>query len=180
MSQEGAAHEATQSRRGQHEHEVGGDSDSGHAESDDHGRFHRDFLMGFVGMTAEDRRNRALTIGIDYNHWITTRFGIGAGVEWAFGDLDFTVFTVPLSYRFGEWKIFAGPGWEVTEGDDIPQPPGARSGGGPEPGGTEILVRAGVEYAFPVGRYEVAPKLMVDFIDGDEVLVLGVAFGRGY
>jgi len=32
---------------------------------------------------------------------------------------------------------------------------------------------------FEVGRFEIAPQLDVDFVDGDQVLVFGVTIGRG-
>ena len=153
---------------------------SGHSEEGDHGHHHKNILSAFVGVTGEDRRAEAFTIGLDYNRWVTPSFGVGAGVERAFNDPDFTVWTVPLSYRWGSWKLFAGPGWEVLEDDDNAHSPVSRSGDGSGEGGTEFLVRVGVEYAIPVGRYEIAPKLMADFIDGDAVFVLGVGFGLGF
>lgn len=134
---------------------------SGHGEGE---HFHRNMIAGFIGITGEDRRERALTMGLDYTRWLTRSFGVGAGVERAFGDLDFTVYTLPFSYRSGAWKFFAGPGWEDSDHHE----------------GTEFLVRGGVEYAFEVGRYEISPKFMIDYIDDDVVLVGGVSIGRGY
>jgi hypothetical protein len=46
--------------------------------------------------------------------------------------------------------------------------------------GTESLLRLGVEYAFEVGAVEIAPQLAVDFVDGEEVLVLGVVIGKAF
>lgn len=138
--------------------------------------FHRNVIAGFVGITDEDRRERALTLGLDYNRWVTRSFGIGFGIERAFGDLDFTVYTLPFSYRFGAWKLFAAPGWEdsghyesIDHGEDSMHA-----------GSTEFLVRAGVEYAFEVGRYELSPKFMIDYIDDDFVLVGGLSIGYGF
>jgi hypothetical protein len=130
----------------------------GHGEA----HHHKNLVAGFIGITGEDRRERALTLGVDYTRWLTPTMGIGVGVERAFGDLDFTVVAVPLSFRFDRWKFFAGPGTEHSHGD------------------TEFLIRAGAEYAFEQSGYEVAPKFMLDFIDGDVVIVGGVSVGFGF
>jgi hypothetical protein len=46
--------------------------------------------------------------------------------------------------------------------------------------GSESLVRLGGEYAFEFGAWEISPQLNVDFVDGDQVAVLGVSFGKGF
>ena len=133
-----------------------------HGEQGEAHHGHKNLVAGFIGITGEDRRERALTLGIDYTRWLTPTMGIGVGVERAFGDLDFTVVAVPLSFRFDRWKFFAGPGTEHSHGD------------------TEFLIRAGGEYAFERSGYEISPKFMLDFIDGDVVIVGGVAVGFGF
>jgi hypothetical protein len=126
--------------------------------------FHRNYLAVFVGITSEDRRESATTFGIEYERRLSERFGIGGLVEHAFGDLDFTVYAVPFAYHSGPWKLYAAPGIENADHHS----------------GNEFLFRLGVEYGFQVGRYEVAPQFDVDFVNGEEVLVLGITFGRGY
>lgn len=118
-------------------------------------------VAGFIGATDEDRGNRALTLGVDYNRLFSPSLSIGIGIERALGDLDFTVVTVPFAYRLHEWKFFAGPGWEKADDDD----------------GTENLIRVGIEYGFEMDGYEIAPVFMMDFINDDVVLILGVAIG---
>ena len=137
------------------------------AEESGHGAGHHahdNLIAGFVGITGQDRRERALTFGVDYNRWISPSIGIGIAIERALGDLDFTVVALPVSYRRGHWKFFAGPGWEYSDyyDDNI------------------FLGRVGVEYAFEKDGYEVAPKFMLDVIDGDVVVVGGVAIGLGF
>ena len=44
----------------------------------------------------------------------------------------------------------------------------------------ETVVRLGVEYAFHVGKYSLSPALNVDFVEGEELLVVGVTIGRGF
>ena len=46
--------------------------------------------------------------------------------------------------------------------------------------GSESLLRIGGEYAFEMDTLEIAPPFAVDFVDGEEVLVLGVVFGKGF
>ncbi len=46
--------------------------------------------------------------------------------------------------------------------------------------GTESLVRLSAEYAFEAGAWEISPQLAVDFVDGEEVLILGFVFGKGF
>ena len=146
-------------------------SATGLAEEGEHGsshgsghHAHKNMVAGFIGITGEDRRERALTLGVDYTRWLTPNLGVGVGAEYALGDLDFLVVAVPLSYRTGAWKFFVGPGFEDSEHHS----------------GNEFLVRAGVEYAFQKPDYEISPKFMLDFVDGDVVVVGGVAIGLGF
>jgi hypothetical protein len=149
--------------------------ESAHGEHGEGRHFHRNVIAGFAGITSEDRREHALTLGLDYNRWVTKSFGVGFGIERALGDLDFTVYTVPVSYRFGAWKLFLAPGWEDPDHHETTDHGGVRI-----TSGKEFLLRAGVEYAFDVGRYEISPKFMIDYIDDDVVLVDGLSVGYGF
>lgn len=131
--------------------------------TEQHHEFHRNMLFGFVGITGEDRRERAGTVAIEYERRLNERWGLSAGVEHAFGDLNFTVFTVPVVFHSGKWGFYAGPGIEK-----------------PEDHGSEFLFRAGVVYEFEAGNVVLAPKFAVDFVDGDTVLVGGLAIGFGF
>ena len=44
----------------------------------------------------------------------------------------------------------------------------------------EGMVRVGVGYDIPVGRMFITPTVNVDFVDSEEVLVYGLAFGFGF
>lgn len=125
--------------------------------------FHRNTLFGFFGVTGEDRRERAGTLAIEYERRFNERWGLAAGAERAFGDLEFTVFTVPVVFHTGKWALYAGPGVER-----------------PDHHGSEFLVRVGVTYEFEAGNVLLAPKFNVDFVDGDAVLVGGLAIGFGF
>jgi hypothetical protein len=134
------------------------------SESAEHSHeFHQNTLFGFIGITGEDRRDRAGTVAIEYERRFSQRWGLSAGLEHAFGDLDFTVFTLPVVFHSGKWGLYAGPGMERHHGHD-----------------SEFLFRVGVVYEFEAGNVVIAPKFNVDFVDGDTVLVGGVAIGFGF
>ena len=118
-------------------------------------------VAGYIGITDEDRRERALTLGVDYSRSLSPSFSIGVGIERALGDLDFTVLVVPVAYGLREWTFFAGPGWEKVDDED----------------GTKNLIRVGLEYGIEMDGYEIAPVFMLDFIDDEVVIIAGVAIG---
>jgi hypothetical protein len=45
---------------------------------------------------------------------------------------------------------------------------------------SEFLFRVGAVYEFEVGEIILAPKFNIDFVDGDTVLVGGLAVGFGF
>ena len=113
-------------------------------------------------MTLEERRENGVALGFAYERLVSESFAIGVLAEHTFGDLDFTVYAVPFAFRTGRWKFYIAPG--VEDGDH----------------GTESLVRLGSEFAFEVGTWEISPHLAVDFVGGEEVLIPGVVFGKGF
>jgi len=129
-----------------------------HGESQE---FHANTLGIFVGDTFEGREE-ALTLGIEYERRFSKSFGVGVLAEYVSDDLDFWVFALPFAYHNGPWKLYAAPG--VEDGDD----------------GSEFLARIGVEYAFEVGDFEVAPQVNVDFVDSEEVWVAGLLISKGF
>jgi hypothetical protein len=132
-------------------------------ESDDEAtqEFHRNFLGVFLGITDEGRLD-GFSMGIEYERRLNESFGVGVLAERTFGDLDLWVYAVPFAYHAGRWKLYVAPG--VEDGEH----------------GSESLVRLGGEYAFEFGAWEISPQLNVDFVDGDQVAVLGVSFGKGF
>jgi hypothetical protein len=73
------------------------------------------------------------------------------------------VYAVPFAYRFGRWKFYVAPG--IEDSDEH---------------GSEPLLRLSSEYEFEAGSWEISPQLAVDFVDGEEVLIVGVVFGKGF
>jgi hypothetical protein len=104
-----------------------------------------------------------LALGVAYERLLNKSFAIGVFAEHTFGDADFTVYAVPFAYRMDRWKFYVAPGIEDSEAH-----------------GTESLVRLGAEYALKAGAWEISPQVAVDFVDGEEVLILGVVFGKGF
>ena len=133
-----------------------------HNEEQTEHHFHSNLLAFFVGATHEERRDNGLALGVEYERRLNESFGIGALAEYTFGDLDFWVYALPFAYHTGPWKFYVAPG--VEEGDR----------------GSEFLLRIGAEYGFEVGDWEIAPQLDFDFVDGDQVAVFGVTFGKGF
>lgn len=123
--------------------------------------YHPNMLGIFLGETFEGREEE-FTIGLEYERRISPSFGIGAFAEYVSGDLDFWVYGVPFAYHTGPWKLYVAPG--VEDGEH----------------GSEFLVRVGGEYAFEVGEWEISPQLNLDFVDSEEVWVLGIVIGKGF
>jgi hypothetical protein len=117
----------------------------------------------FFGLTGEDRRDTGYTIALTYERRLSESFGVGVEAERVFGDLEFWVATVPFAYHYKAWKFFAGPGIEM-----------------PDDGSNEFLARIGGEYAFEAGRWEIAPTLALDFVDGETETVGGLGFLYGF
>ena len=124
---------------------------------------HKNVLSFFTGLTHGGRRKNAVALGVAYERLLNKSFAIGVIAEHSFGDADFTVYAVPFAYRMDRWKFYIAPGIEESDAH-----------------GSESLVRLGTEYAFEAGTWEVSPQIAVDFVDGDEVLILGVVFGKGF
>lgn len=133
---------------------------------DEHGSeqsFHANVLGVFLGGTGENRRDADFTLGIEYERRINASFGVGGIIERAFGDHDFWVMVIPFAYHTGAWKWYVAPGMENKDRHS-----------------NEFLVRVGLEYVFEVGKYELSPQIDVDFVDGEQVYVMGIVFARGF
>ena len=119
------------------------ENESSHEEAHE---FHRNWAALFIGVTSEERRNGKPALGLEYARHLRPSFAIGGIVEYTFGDHNFWVLAVPFAYRSGPWKFYIAPGFEVEE---------IVAG----PSESELLLRIGGEYAFEVGKLEIAPQL---------------------
>jgi hypothetical protein len=141
---------------------IASDNESTSDHESTHGS-HKNVISIFAGVTHEGRRENGAALGVGYERLLSDSLAIGVLAEHTFGDADVWVYAVPFSYRFDRWKFYIAPG--IEESDQH---------------GTESLVRLSAEHAFEAGSWEISPQLAVDFVDGDEVLVLGVVFGWGF
>ncbi len=124
--------------------------------------YHKNMIAGFIGATTPERRKASPAFGIEYERRIWARFGIGALAEYTAGHEGFWIAAVPFALHNGPWKFYVAPGFEDSSE------------------GTKPLLRLGGEYGFEVGRWEISPQIDVDFVDGNQVLVMGVTFGLGF
>ena len=131
---------------------------------------HVNSVSAFLGVTGEGRRQRAGTVGLEYERRLSEHWAIAPAIEHAFGELNFTVVTLSVGYRFDNWAVFAGPGieWAKHEHTD-------RSATE-----SEFLFRTGIMYEFEAGKLIVAPHAIVDFVADEKVLVFGVTLGVGF
>jgi hypothetical protein len=134
---------------------------SGHEITHD---YHKNLVVGFIGYSGETRRENGATFGIGYLRRVNKSFSVGALVERTTGDLDFWVYALPIAFHTGNWKLFVAPGIEDSDHH-----------------GSNFLVRVGAEYAIDIGNnWELAPQISVDFVNGEQLGVLGIAIGRGF
>ena len=92
-------------------------------------------------------------------HW-----AIAPAIEHAFGELNFTVVTLSVGYRFDNWAVFAGPGIEWAQYEHDSNRSATES---------EFLFRTGIMY-HEAGELIVAPHAIVDFVADEKVVVFGV------
>ena len=125
---------------------------------------HKNVFGVFAGVASAGRREKGFALGLEYERRINESFGIGAVAEYTFDDGDFWVFAIPFAYHKNAWKFYVAPGMEKSSDH-----------------GTEGLVRLGAEYAIEIGSgWEISPQLNVDFVDGEDVWVLGALFAKGF
>ena len=131
---------------------------------------HLNSVSIFLGVTGEGRRQRASTLGLEYERRLSESWFITPAIEHAFGDLDFSIVAVTLGYRFNRWAVYAGPGVEWAQHEHLD---------GTETG-SEFLFRTGVLYELEVGHLIVSPHAMVDFVADEKVGVIGVTVGINF
>ena len=132
-------------------------------EASETGHEHHEHTFGvFTGFATEGKRESGPALGLEYEYRLSSSFGVGGVAEYTFGDLDTLVLAMPFAYHGGPWKFYVGPGLERVEGNN------------------EFLVRIGGEYGFHRGDWEISPQIDIDFVDGEQVFILGVTFLRGF
>lgn len=124
-------------------------------------------FLGYTDIESEDKP--LFTYGLEYEYKFNSYFGVGAVYEKtddAHGDDGITVTLGSLYYHPSKnIRLGIGAGQEKL--------------GGAHPH-TEDLYRVSASYDFHVGDFGLAPTFAVDFIDGHEAYVLGVALIRPF
>lgn len=125
--------------------------ESGHGEDHGHG-------------TESKKRNTDFSIGVDYQYRVHRYLGLGALMDYAAGDLRTTVFAAGAFIRpVGGLQILTAPGFESHAGK------------------RHALFRLGFYYEFPFAdRFALTPNFNIDFVNGEQVYIYGVAFGVGF
>jgi len=133
----------------------------------DAGHHHLNVIELFVGNTYEDDSHgskNGVTTGFTYERRLAALWGVGASYEYAAGDFDKWSIGVPLFvHPYKGLRFQLAPGLEHKNSED------------------EFLLRIGAAYEFMVSdRWMLIPEIAVDFVDGEEAIVYGLAFGFGF
>ncbi len=122
----------------------------------------------FLGYTNANSHTD-FTYGIEYEYKFNKEWGAGLVYEEtndAKKGKGITVKVASLFYHpYGNWRLGLGAGEEKI-GGDAPY--------------TKDLIRLSGSYEYHIGDFGIAPTFAVDFIDGDEAYVLGVAILRPF
>lgn len=119
----------------------------------------------FIGATTTEDTTAA-TYGIEAAYRATQRLSVGGAVELIpslVGDEDATVI-VGLAHLHADngARVFGGAGREYVKGKEKP------------------IWRAGAAYDFHLGSVHISPTASVDFLEGTENFVYGVAVARAF
>lgn len=130
-----------------------------------HPHHHGALFLGGGAETKRDGREKeiGIALGGEYEYRFDRKWGVGAVIEGlGKNTLRDLVVAVPVSFHpAGDWRVFAGPGYELTEKKD------------------KALLRVGAGYNFHIDdHWSLAPEIIGDFISGGAVTILaGVAIG---
>jgi len=144
----------------------GSEEPAGGHDGGDH-PLHKHGIGLFLGVTDEDEHGSEATVGVNYEYRLGRRWGVGGNVDYAGGDARNTVLAaMGYFHPVRELKLMLGPGIEHHNGS-----------GGHDGDHDNFVVRVGAAYDFEIGeRFGIAPVVVVDFVDGETVLVYGVDF----
>ena len=140
---------------------------SNQAAHPDPGHHHQHVVELFVGNTYEDDSHgskNGVTAGFAYERRLSALWGVGGSYEYAAGDFDKWSIGVPLFvHPYKGWRFQLAPGLEHKKSED------------------EFLLRIGAAYEFMLSdRWMLIPEIAVDFVDGEEAIVYGLAVGFGF
>jgi hypothetical protein len=136
-----------------------------------HESFHRHHVGIFLGGGVETHKGHddeaGYALGLDYEYRVHEELGFGAILEGLGSDTirDYAL-VLQLNYHpgAGPWRIIAGPGVELLEGED------------------KLMFRMGGGYGFQLwDGWSLSPEAYVDLIEtGERTYVAGLAIGYGF
>ncbi len=158
-----------------------------HEEAAHQEHFHRNSVGFLIANTYEaEGKVNIFTIGGEYSHWFTERFGISGAFEYG-PQPNAWVFVAPFAFKVaGELEVFAGPGIEHLSRRAHGHEEEAQGEVSGEGGGDNLfLFRVGVGYHIPLGeRFYMLPSVALDFVNEEsevaKAVVYGVTFGLGF
>jgi len=135
------------------------ESEDGHSE-----HHYSNTVELFTGMTYEDGDHGSesgFSSGVIYERHLNNLFGVGIFAEYTAGDFEKWSFGVPVFIKpYMGFRFVLAPGIDHKDSED------------------EFLFRAGVGYEFELSEHWlIVPEFNVDFVDGEEAYVMGVALG---
>ena len=130
-------------------------------DSEKHRKNHAAVFIG--GTHVPEADHTGFTLGIDLEHEITKRFGVGLVVEHAFQAVDATsVFGVVDIHLGHGFLIQVGPGVEWVDGEAF------------------AAGRFGLFYEIHVGDFIVSPSISYDISGAEDSIVFGTGFGTKF
>lgn len=116
------------------------------------------------GSHIDAREETAFTLGIDYEYRVNQLIGVGAVVEYAFGELNATTLLAVADIHL--WRGLAlqvGPGVEFADDEVF------------------AVGRIGALYEIVLANeFTISPQLHYDVSSGEDTIVFGVAFGKAF
>ncbi|MFK7958447.1 MAG: hypothetical protein AB8B96_20315 [Lysobacterales bacterium] len=126
-----------------------------------HGPHHLSVLIADTHVSEEGDN---FTVGVDYEYRVSPLLGIGAVVEYAFGELEATTVLAVADVHLNNGIIVqVGPGFENRHSDNV------------------FVARIGMLYEFEMGNLTLSPQLHWDYHNGEaNAVVAGVALGFAF
>ena len=138
---------------------------SAQAATEEHAGLHLPYHLSVVlADTHINGEGNNPTVGIDIEYRASQLLGLGAVLEYAWGELDATtVLAVADIHLHDGWVVQVGPGFERRGGEDV------------------FVSRVGLLYEFEWDNLTLSPQLHWDYHDGEEdAVVAGFAFGFSF
>ncbi len=117
-----------------------------------------------AGSYIDEADETVFTLGIDYEYRVSEFLGLGAVVEYAFGELDATtVLAVADLHLWRGLALQVGPGIEFVDDE------------------TFAIGRIGALYEHELpNEFTISPQLHYDISGGEDTIVFGIAIGRAF